>query len=62
MFRVTVKWYGGDWDDIEIDLIEPEPIETIEAFDSIREQIMEEIIEHIGEIVASGYNEDDRGW
>lgn len=61
-WQVMVKWYGADLDSVEIECIEPEPIETIDAFDSVHEQIMEKVIEHMDEIVASGYNEDDRGW
>lgn len=63
-----MKWWGGDLDGVEIDRIEIQPGIEIgeyrynEVRSEIREQLMDVVIEQMHEIVASGYNEDDKGW
>ena len=65
-FSVTLRWNDGDLDGFDVDHIEPNGGSTWDMQpylqDDIREAINEKCVELLDEIVASGFNEDDRGW
>lgn len=65
-FSVTLRWNEGDLDGFDVDRIEPNGGSTWDMQpylqDDIREAINEKCVELLDEIVASGFNEDDRGW
>ena len=65
-FAVTIRWYNGDQDGFAVDDIQPIAGQTFDdqgyTMDDVRDAIDEQCMEMLDEIVASGFNEDDRGW
>ena len=65
-FSVTIRWNDGDLDGFEVDDSQPVNGQTFDPHGYTREDVEDAINEKcvamLGEIVASGFNEDDRGW
>ena len=65
-FSVTIRSNDGDWEGFDIDDIQPVSGQTYDpqgyTREDVEDAINEECIKYLAEIVASGFNEDDRGW
>ena len=65
-FSVTLRWNDADWEGYDVEGIVAQNGQTYDdqgyTMDDVRDAIDEECLRHLDEIVASGFNEDDRGW